>query len=200
MKYDYWFGPDEEDRREKYVESITAEIQQNGDAVQGVIATVEHVFVSETGIQLPYGYASGWRPPSVNEATANAGKRSTHLTAQAGDKRDSVDGSFAWWCLRNIYVLERHSVWMEHPVATVVRAWRKALEQGRDPTPWCHLQTVPPKSANRVYFPDTSSISEWEAFTAMGGYAGMTYEAWRGLQPQQDSLSSGKTRKAPGKV
>ena len=182
MKWDYWFGPDGVDRRERYVKDFLPEYQINGDGVQGAIATVVQVFFAETTIELPEGYASGWRPPAVNESTANAGKASTHLCAQAGDKRDTEDGAFAWWCLRNIYVLERHSLWMEHPVATVVRAWKTAREQERAPTPWCHLQTVPPKSASRVYWPDAKAFSEWQEFMAAGGYAGMTFATWQALQ------------------
>ena len=182
MKYDYWYGPDEEDRREKYARSFREEYQANGDDIQRRIEAVEIAFSGETGIVLPDGYASGWRPPAINEATANAGKASNHLSAQAGDKRDTVDGAFAWWCLRTPHVLEVHGVWMESPVATVVRAWKRALEQGREPTPWCHLQSVPPGSGSRIYWPDGSAFTEWEAFTAAGGYAGMTFITWKALQ------------------
>lgn len=182
MRWDYWYGPDEEDRRVKYVKALKLEFQANGDDVQRRIDAVVTAFCGETSIDLPEGYASGWRPPAVNEVTQNAGKASTHLFAQAGDKRDTVDGVFAWWCLRNKSVLETHGVWMEHPVATVVRAWKRALEQGRDPTPWCHLQSVPPGSGSRIYWPDGSAFSEWTAFTTAGGYEGMTFDAWVATQ------------------
>lgn len=183
QQWDYWNGPDLEDRRVKYVKAFRPEYQANGDDVQRRLGAVEVAFTADTGIVLPYGYASGWRPPTVNEATANAGKLSTHLTANAGDKRDNVDGAFAWWCLRNPGVLEIHGLWLEHPVATVVRAWQRALEAGREPTPWCHGQSVPPASHNRVYWPDAAAPTEWEAFRAAGGVAGMPYAAWRALQP-----------------
>ena len=161
-RWDYWNGPDEADRRVKYARAFKQEYQDNGDDVQRRIAAVEVAFRAETGIELPCGYASGWRPQIVNETTANAGKNSRHLTANAGDKRDSPDGEFAWWCTRNVGVLESHELWMEHPAATVVRAWKVARAQGRVPTPWCHLQSVPPASHNRVYFPDGKALGEWE--------------------------------------
>ena len=145
-QWSYWNGPADEDRRVKYAKAFRSEYQGNGDDLQRRIAAVETAFRAETGITLPEGYASGWRPPAVNEATANAGKASTHLTANGGDKRDTPDGDFAWWCLRNPHILAVHGLYAEHPVATVVRAWVRAHEAGREPTPWCHLQSVPPRS------------------------------------------------------
>lgn len=181
QRWDYWNGPDAEDRRVKFAKQFKPEYQANGDDVQRRIAAVMVAFRAETGIDLPPGYASGWRPAAVNEATANAGKASTHLVAQAGDKRDDPDGAFAWWCLNHQSVLEAHGVWMEHPVATVVRSWKVAGKQGREPTPWCHLQSVPPRSHSRVYFPDVRSSGEWDEFASAGSKAGMTYAAWRAL-------------------
>lgn len=184
-KWSYWNGPDEEDRREKYAKAFREEFQANGDDLQRRITAVETAFRSETGAELPEGYASGWRSPSINEATSHAGKKSTHLTANGGDKRDTADGEFAWWCLRNKHILERHGLYQEHPVATVVRAWKVAKEQGRAPTPWCHLQSVPPTSNSRVYFPDTASVTEWQAFRDFGGVEGMSYAAWFTLQEKR---------------
>lgn len=180
-RWDYWNGPDDEDRRVKYARSFKSEYQAAGDDLQRRMTAVHGVFVAETGVVLPYGYSSGWRPASVNEATSNAGKLSTHLTANAGDKRDNVDGALAWWCMRNVWVLESNGLWIEHPVATVVRAWKTALAQKRDPTPWCHGQSVPPKSHARVYFPDEASLVEWQEFLGSGGVAGMTHAAWLAL-------------------
>lgn len=182
-RWSYWNGPDEEDRRVKYAKAFRPEFQAAGDEVQRRIGAIEIAFRAETGIVLPDGYASGWRPAAVNEATSNAGKLSTHLRAAAGDKRDNVDGAFAWWCFRNVWVLERHQVWIEHPVATVVRAWLTALAQGRAPTPWLHGQGEPPKSHSRIYWPDAKSIAEWDEFMVLpGAVPGMTHAAWLALQ------------------
>lgn len=178
MKYDYWFGPDEEDRRIEYVDSFKPEYQENGDDTQRRIEAVVVAFEADTGLKLPHGYSSGWRPDVVNEATSNAGKQSKHLSANAGDKRDLPNGEYAWWCFRHPEVMEQHGLWMEHPVATVLRAYRTAREQDRTPTPWCHQQRVPPGSGLRVYFPDTASVREWEEFTKAGGTPGLDYIGW----------------------
>ncbi len=183
-RWSFWNGPDAQDRRAKYTKDWEPEYQQNGDDVQRRIAAVVSAFQSDTQIELPSGYASGWRPASVNEATANAGKLSAHLTAQAGDRRDTPDGDFAWWCARNIGVLEQHGLYMEHPVATVIRAWRTAQQQEREPTPWCHLTTRPPASHSRVYWPDSKAPGE---FQASGYTPGMSYAAWLSLKGKKES-------------
>lgn len=182
QKWDFWNGPDEQDRREKYAKDFKPEYQANGDEVQRRIEAVVTAFRAETQIDLPEGYASGWRPAVVNEATANAGKTSAHVTAEAGDKRDTADGAFAWWCTRHEAVLAQHGLYMEHPVATVVRAWRVAQVQGREPTPWCHLTTRAPASHTRVYWPDAKALGEFETFKDAGGEPGMAYAAWTALR------------------
>lgn len=178
MRYDYWTGPDAEDRRKKYAKEFKPEYQAAGDELQRRFGAVISYICAQKGLTLPEGWASGWRPAAVNEATSNAGKLSQHLTANAGDKRDDVNGSLAWALFTDNHPLEVHALYMEHPVATVVRAWKKAKAEGREPTPWCHAQTVPPHSHSRVYFPDASSEKEWEEFLAMGGRPGMAYAEW----------------------
>lgn len=177
-KWNYWNGPDEEDRREVYAEDFKPEYQTNGDDVQRRISAVETAFRSETQVTLPEGYSSGWRPASVNESTSNAGKLSAHLTAEAGDRRDTPNGDFSWWCARHPEVLEQHGLYMEHPVATVIRAYASAREEGREATPWCHLSTRAPATHLRVYWPDKASLAEWDALLAAGGGEGITYTAW----------------------
>lgn len=180
-RWDYWNGPDAVDRRVKYAKDFKPEYQANGDDLQRRSSAVETAFRSETQIELPPGWASGWRPGSINEATSNAGKLSNHLVANAGDRRDNVDGAYAWWCLRNPHVLEAQGVWMEHVCATVIRAWKTAKAAQRTPTPWCHLQRTPPASHARIYFPDASSVKEWNEFLASGGRVNMTYAEWSTL-------------------
>lgn len=189
-QWDYWNGPDTVDRRTAYAKVFLPEYQANGDDAQRRINAVATAFYGETSLALPDGYASGWRPPGVNEATSNAGKASRHLTAQAGDKRDTLDGAFAWWCLRTQWVLEVHGLYQEHPAATVLRSWKLAAAERRAPTPWAHLQSVPPGSGHRVYWPDANAEPEWEAFLAAGGAAGLTFAAWQALQrPLSDAIS-----------
>lgn len=84
--------------------------------------------------------ASGWRPPAINDATANAAAKSRHLTGEAIDLRDNGTRDLARWCLKNIDALEEIGLWMEDPQWT--------------PT-WVHLQIVPPGSHRRVYCPSS---------------------------------------------
>lgn len=184
----FWTGPDETDRRltaaEEYEQAKDA-LEANAAETHRRICAVASAFEGATAIVLPGRYSSGWRPQAVNDATANSGKASNHMKAWAGDVADLPDGQFAWWCFVNAHVLEQHQVWMEHPAGTVLRAYAKAREQKREPTPWCHLQIMPPASHNRIYFPDTASLDEWEAYLKDGGAAGASFEAWSAHQPQE---------------
>ena len=91
--------------------------------------------------------ASGWRPKAINDATANAGKASRHVTGLAIDLRDDPPGrALARWCLRNPKRLERIGLWMEDP------RWTPS---------WVHLQAVPPRSGQRVFIPsETPALAE----------------------------------------
>lgn len=182
-KWDFWNGPDDADRRLKYAAEFRPEYQVNGDLVQSKISSVLSVFRGEMQIELPEGYSSGWRPSKVNEKTSNAGRLSSHLIGAAGDKRDTENADFTWWCMRNPGVLERQQLYMEHPIATVIRAYKMALKEKRPPTPWCHLSTAAPLSHLRCYFPDEASLSEWKEFEAMGGVPSITFAAWKLLKP-----------------
>lgn len=80
---------------------------------------------------------SGWRPAAVNSKTPGAAPMSKHMKGQACDVYDP-EGELDEWCLANADVLEEIGLWQEHPSAT----------KG-----WCHVQTVPPRSGNRVFYP-----------------------------------------------
>jgi hypothetical protein len=80
---------------------------------------------------------SGWRPPAVNAGTPGAAVASKHMTGEAVDLSDP-EGDLDAWCLDNPEVLVTIGLWQEHPAST----------KG-----WCHVQTVPPKSGNRVFYP-----------------------------------------------
>lgn len=81
--------------------------------------------------------ASGWRPPEFNSTVPNAAPNSKHMTGQAVDVRDP-DGELDAWCMTNLETLADLGLWMEHPAAT----------KG-----WTHVQTVAPRSGNRVFYP-----------------------------------------------
>lgn len=97
---------------------------------------------------------SGWRPPKYNaelrrlwqttggKEGANTAVFSRHMDGNAIDLRDNADQQIAKYLLANPAVLIAHGLYMEHPSAT----------RGRR-TNWCHLQRIPPKSGNRVFYP-----------------------------------------------
>lgn len=124
----FWKGRDVQ-----YVKELTDEIR---DAAVVTVAKANRL-LSLSGFQSFDKVNSGWRPRSVNDATSNAAGNSRHIYGQAVDIADP-DRYLAAWCIRNVDVLEEIGLWMENPQWT--------------PT-WVHLQTLPPKSGNRIYIP-----------------------------------------------
>lgn len=80
---------------------------------------------------------SGWRPASYNANVPGAAPKSKHITGQAIDLADP-EGALDDWCMNNLATLERAGLWLENPLAT---------------KSWCHLQSAPPRSGNRVFIP-----------------------------------------------
>lgn len=80
---------------------------------------------------------SGWRPASYNATIPNAAARSKHITGQAIDLADP-EGVLDDWCVQHLESLEAIGLWLEHPLAT---------------KNWCHLQSIPPKSGKRIFYP-----------------------------------------------
>lgn len=80
---------------------------------------------------------SGWRPVAVNARVPGAARLSNHTRCLAIDL-DDPEGDLDQWCLDHLGVLKRLGLYLEHPSST----------KG-----WCHVQTVPPKSGNRVFYP-----------------------------------------------
>jgi hypothetical protein len=85
---------------------------------------------------------SGWRPHLINASVVNASPTSHHLTGCAVDLPDR-DRSLAAWCVANLDVLEEIGLWLEDPRWTY----------DEDGDHWVHLQTLPPRSGNRVFVP-----------------------------------------------
>lgn len=83
--------------------------------------------------------SSGWRPPSVNANTPRAAVRSKHITGQACDIYDP-DGDLDEWLMTDEgqKALIEIGLWHEHPSAT----------KG-----WAHVQTIPPNSKRRTFYP-----------------------------------------------
>lgn len=90
--------------------------------------------------------ASGYRPPAVNERTANAAKSSPHLTCEGVDIQDSRNQDLARWCLKNLPILERLGLYMEDP------RWTYSVNGDH----WVHVQTRPPGSGRRVFVPSSA--------------------------------------------
>lgn len=86
---------------------------------------------------------SGWRPPSYNARVPKASKNSLHMVCKAIDVEDPQHGLSTFLFddynrNKNQSILVKVGVWCEHPNAT--------------PT-WCHMQSLPPGSNNRFFFP-----------------------------------------------
>lgn len=83
--------------------------------------------------------SSGWRPPTINASTPGAAPNSKHMTGHALDVYDP-DGDLDEWLVTDEgqAALAEIGLWMEHPSAT----------KG-----WCHLQTMPPRSGRRCFYP-----------------------------------------------
>lgn len=136
---DYWMHRDT-----MYPMQFTPTIKQEGERMvelaNQLLERAAAAGVSPTKSGTGFGYVdSGWRPPSVNAQTPRAAKNSLHMTGRAIDLSDD-DGELDDWCMseEGQAALIEIGLWMEHPSAT----------KG-----WCHLQSVPPKSGKRVYYP-----------------------------------------------
>jgi uncharacterized protein YcbK (DUF882 family) len=84
----------------------------------------------------PLIVSSGYRSPEFNASIGGA-KNSAHMSCEAIDLVD-IDGKLKDWIAANVNILEELDLYMEHPSAT--------------PT-WCHLQTRPTRSGNRIFRP-----------------------------------------------
>lgn len=123
----YWMGRDE-----KYPEAMTPEIAADAQDLLDRVNSLLADFGEERSVN------SGWRPPQVNASTPNAAPKSKHMLGQAVDLADP-EGDLDDWCAENDGErLKSYGLWMEHPAAT---------------KSWCHLQSEPPKSGRRVFYP-----------------------------------------------
>jgi Peptidase M15 len=125
---DYWMGRDDE-----YPLAMTPQIQANAYTTVALANALLAVFGQGRKVN------SGWRPPAVNAATPNAAPMSKHMTGQAIDLADP-EGDLDDWLMsaEGHDTMKQLGLWHEHPAAT----------KG-----WAHLQTVPPRSGNRTFYP-----------------------------------------------
>lgn len=133
------------DFRERYPLEMSPSIEDNAvrtvELVGKLLARALKAGVSldihpETGSYL----SSGWRPPSYNATVKNAATKSKHMTGEAADIFDPNDGDLDNWLMSTAgqRALIELGLWHEHPSAT----------KG-----WAHVQTKPPKSGRRTFFP-----------------------------------------------
>lgn len=80
---------------------------------------------------------SGWRPAWHNATIRGAAPNSKHITGEAVDVADP-DGEIDEYLLEHHPLLVNHGLYLEHPSAT----------KG-----WVHLQSVSPRSGNRIFYP-----------------------------------------------
>jgi hypothetical protein len=80
---------------------------------------------------------SGWRPAWYNATVPGAALKSKHITGEAIDLADP-EGALDEYLHVRPKTLEEYGLYMEHPLAT----------KG-----WCHLQSVAPRSGNRIFYP-----------------------------------------------
>lgn len=137
---DYLMG-----RREQYPLAFGPDIEREAlrtvDLANKLLdaAALRRVQLTEVNPRTGSLISSGWRPPQINATTANAAPRSLHMTGQAVDLYDP-DGELDDWLMTDAGQAElaRLGLWMEHPGAT---------------KSWSHLQTKPPRSGRRVFWP-----------------------------------------------
>ncbi len=132
----YWMGRDA-----VYSLALDTHTRRNA-AVLVDLANRLLVFAKMAGVPLVANIsgnlvASGWRPPAINAATPGASRTSKHMTGQALDLYDP-SGAIDDWMAHSPQPLIDLGLWVEH----------------RSATPrWAHIQTVPPGSHNRFFYP-----------------------------------------------
>ncbi len=90
--------------------------------------------------------SSGYRPTAINDRTANAAKKSAHLTCEAIDVADTRNQDLARWCLKHLDILQRLGLFAENP------RWTFSIGGAC----WVHLQTRPTKSGQTVFIPSAA--------------------------------------------
>lgn len=127
IELDDYFG------KVSHIANPTAEIEDN--------ARVLLEKVNKLVRNLPFPFEvhvnSGWRPPEYNKTIPGAAPNSKHMTGQAIDLGDP-DGQLDDYLSGNPEVIIQHDLYMEHPLST----------KG-----WCHLQSIPPRSGKRIFYP-----------------------------------------------
>lgn len=117
---------------------ITAEQRANAEDMVRLVNLL--LFAAE----MDCAVSSGYRPAEINAVTPGAAKRSKHMDCNACDLTDA-SGALDAWCMAHLDTLAEIGLWLEHPSAT-----RNPARFGHG---WCHVQRIPPRSGNRVFYP-----------------------------------------------
>lgn len=124
-------------RDKLYPDELTPQLLENARLTIAKVNSFLYIAKSKGVLTLTPILTSGWRPQGINSRVKGAAKRSLHLTCQAIDLNDK-HGQIDDFAFNNQRVLVDLGLYLEHP----------------DATPnWCHLQTKPPRSGNRVFRP-----------------------------------------------
>jgi hypothetical protein len=129
-------------RDRAYERWLTLEMGRNARTTIEVVNRVL-VAMAADGVELAGVHvSSGWRPPSVNDQTANAAAHSKHLSAEACDLADLPDRRLARWALANFEKLWDAGV--------------RAIERPQWTPSWLHLQTSAPASGRFLFVPSSA--------------------------------------------
>lgn len=130
----YWMGRDH-----TYASALTEEIKTNAaNTVLRANLLLGEFYAANQRAHIR-GVNSGWRPPAVNAHVPGAAPQSKHMTGNAIDIGDD-DGQLDAWLMTipGQAAMTKIGLWMEHPSST---------------PRWCHVQTLPPGSGRRVFYP-----------------------------------------------
>lgn len=111
---------------------FTLEVMDNAQKLLDKV----NAFLAELGVK-DVKVSSGFRPSAVNSATPGAAKKSNHMLGLAVDLLDT-DGKLDKLFMDNLKIMEKYELYLESPEST---------------SGWAHLQSVSPKSGNRVFKP-----------------------------------------------
>lgn len=130
----FWMGRDKQ-----YAAELTQQIISNAQETVKRANALLAIFHEQNPESAIRGVNSGWRPPEVNSNVKGAALKSKHMTGEAVDISDA-DNSLDAWLMTDSgqKALTDIGLWLEHPSST---------------PHWAHVQTVPPGSGHRVFYP-----------------------------------------------
>ncbi len=120
-------------REKQFKADYTKEVDNNLNIL------LEKINVVRAAYAKPMVVSSGWRPPSINDMTANAAKASKHMSGLAVDILDK-DKSLWAWVLQNLKLMQDLGLY---------------LEDKRHTPDWVHFGVGAPRSGKRIFKPTT---------------------------------------------